>query len=997
MSLIHYKFKAAKDYNSLTFDGLSISLFELKRDILIDNKLKGSDFDIIISNAQTNEDYYDDTQLIPKNTSVYVRRVPAKPGGTNAQQYLTAGAPVTAGGQSSKRIMNNRGGMNPLPVPETEPTELGLSMPLSLDGVLPGESEEDKLKALFDQSSMQWDQQLQPTVTSQNYKNYQGNSYRNAPPQGKPLSANYICHRCGIRGHYVQNCPTIGDKTLNQPKVRRTTGIPRSFLKNIDSIPEGKGAMITNDGALVVAQTNDAAWKKFQLNQRGSGFSAEELRESVPIPSGLGCSICNKLLCGAVSVPCCKKLFCHECISEELLNKAPASQFICPNCHARDIVPDGLIVEQKTRNQVDERLRLWAMEREGDLGDSDQENLIDRQENNDTSSSKFPDSEPQLFTPTTENEKSFEFNYGPGHQGDFGFHDSNLDSHRYNSDLGLEGQFITPPEPIPFEMPPLRWTPDGGISGHINIPPIEMLSNGGNLNSDFDHFAGRGRNRDRRDYRGSNQNEIYNRDRRNRHNEDRKRSFSPRRSPTPDRHASKRDTSRSGSYRRDRSASINDSRHNSRDNHSTYSQRNRLNEISTGDVDRSRHRNADNNYIKENRGRSRDNRMDSPPRRSRHSRPRSKENRSISPRPRGGRQSRSVSRTGKDSSTRRRKTPSRSCSPNGKEVFNRRKSHSRSRSRETKFTRGRRNSSRSRSKENRVALPKERKVRRSRSHSKNRSSRRSVERVKTVSHGEDSRQHRRDVSLRRSHPSSGPRYQSISPELRRSRNLDGDKHSKPDTSKSRVRDISMDRSKDPDSSRRHRSDDSGSKTKSSSRSNRDSDLHEHNNSKASYDNHHRSPIGSSHCSENRSDKSISIKNASSKRGYKESEEKSDYRLESSRRSPLRSSRIAASPSPNDNGHQYDDSHGGSDSRAPISDRLGKKKDTSAQGTDILSRIGPTRDRSLTSRIGGRVDLNSQSAEASQSKRRRNRNKSDRMLSPELPQQSIRIAHISKRS
>lgn len=55
MSLIHYKFKSAKDYNTITFDGLTISLFELKRDILIDSKLKGSDFDIIISNAQSEE------------------------------------------------------------------------------------------------------------------------------------------------------------------------------------------------------------------------------------------------------------------------------------------------------------------------------------------------------------------------------------------------------------------------------------------------------------------------------------------------------------------------------------------------------------------------------------------------------------------------------------------------------------------------------------------------------------------------------------------------------------------------------------------------------------------------------------------------------------------------------------------------------------------------------------------------------------------------------
>jgi hypothetical protein len=55
MSLIHYKFRAAKDFSSITFEGLSLSLFELKKEILLAKKLKGTDFDIVISNAQTNE------------------------------------------------------------------------------------------------------------------------------------------------------------------------------------------------------------------------------------------------------------------------------------------------------------------------------------------------------------------------------------------------------------------------------------------------------------------------------------------------------------------------------------------------------------------------------------------------------------------------------------------------------------------------------------------------------------------------------------------------------------------------------------------------------------------------------------------------------------------------------------------------------------------------------------------------------------------------------
>lgn len=102
---------------------------------------------------------------------------------------------------------------------------------------------------------MQWSQPASNHPSGA--KGANGHRFRTVAPQGIPTSANYICHRCGVKGHFVQNCPSVGDRKAEQPKVKRTTGIPRSFLKNVESIPEGKGAMITSDGALVVAQTNE--------------------------------------------------------------------------------------------------------------------------------------------------------------------------------------------------------------------------------------------------------------------------------------------------------------------------------------------------------------------------------------------------------------------------------------------------------------------------------------------------------------------------------------------------------------------------------------------------------------------------------------------------------------------------------------------------------------------------------------------------------------------
>ena len=57
MSCIHYKFKSSLKYDTLTFDGLHISLAELKKLISQNKKVSGriGEFDLRVTNAQTNE------------------------------------------------------------------------------------------------------------------------------------------------------------------------------------------------------------------------------------------------------------------------------------------------------------------------------------------------------------------------------------------------------------------------------------------------------------------------------------------------------------------------------------------------------------------------------------------------------------------------------------------------------------------------------------------------------------------------------------------------------------------------------------------------------------------------------------------------------------------------------------------------------------------------------------------------------------------------------
>ena len=56
MSSIHYKFRSLKDYDTYTFEGAGVPVWELKQEIINAKKLnRATDFDLIISNAQTNQ------------------------------------------------------------------------------------------------------------------------------------------------------------------------------------------------------------------------------------------------------------------------------------------------------------------------------------------------------------------------------------------------------------------------------------------------------------------------------------------------------------------------------------------------------------------------------------------------------------------------------------------------------------------------------------------------------------------------------------------------------------------------------------------------------------------------------------------------------------------------------------------------------------------------------------------------------------------------------
>ena len=175
------------------------------------------------------------------------------------------------------------------------------------------------------------------------------------------------------QGHWIQDCPTNNDREFdNRPRIKRTTGIPRSMLKAVETPNSGEltqGVMVTPEGGYVVAQPDlyvhlviseffffwggvidfllaRASWQK-QVS-RPRGLTAAEVREKVPSDPLLTCPIDNKLFRDAVKTPCCGTLYCEECVQTHLLER----DFICPNCSKKMASLDKLLVDKPTRTLV---------------------------------------------------------------------------------------------------------------------------------------------------------------------------------------------------------------------------------------------------------------------------------------------------------------------------------------------------------------------------------------------------------------------------------------------------------------------------------------------------------------------------------------------------------------------------------------------------------------------------------------------------------------------
>ncbi|KIW74115.1 hypothetical protein Z517_12525 [Fonsecaea pedrosoi CBS 271.37] len=339
-SYVYFKFKSQKEPQRVTIDGPHTDVWNLKREIINISRLgDGTDFDLKIYKENSNEEYTDDTEIIPKDSTVLARRLPASaPGKGRAARYVSGKPPVSAKPTAANIAAKPR-----------KPVDMAKAM-----------TEQEKLQAMLQFTDAQW-QQKQEEMSHETRVPMQGKPFNKKAniPEGEPPHG-YICYRCGKKGHWIQACPTNDDASYdNKNRIKRTTGIPRSMLKKIDQADIDKlddsqrqNLMVNAEGEYVFAQADEKAWRKHleQVKAAEAAQKKEQIGDKELQDRGLECSIDKRLFVDPMKTPCCGKTYCHVCIENALLE----NDLTCPGCETENISLERLEPDEEMKDKIKE-------------------------------------------------------------------------------------------------------------------------------------------------------------------------------------------------------------------------------------------------------------------------------------------------------------------------------------------------------------------------------------------------------------------------------------------------------------------------------------------------------------------------------------------------------------------------------------------------------------------------------------------------------------------
>jgi len=387
MSTIYWKFKNTKtEFSSITFDSTHVSILDLKRAIIKQKKLQQSThqpFDLSITNAHTGVEYTDETGPIPRNLAVIVRRLPAA-----RNQHRKLWSPLqnnsiiaTADNISKKQIQT---------ISERLNQEFGPA--LFNDAAQTAAATTDHNVNAVESETMgiidMMNRRMNSTTTAapmggmrhHRPRRPMGGSggHHGGPNDGKPSYRSqrgdpppgYVCHRCHVSGHWIQDCPTNGDPKFD--KKHRSQNMRMNLPVPKPATPE----KVSGDNQTVDVPTQQVivGRKCYQIPTNVyESFNGDhsKIKAYIEISSGAHpslqssqggdqqdsrwkCDICTDYYRDAQYTPCCKASYCNECIRQKITSNPTEIQ--CPSCEAL-FASNGLHKNINLQAKVDKIVR----------------------------------------------------------------------------------------------------------------------------------------------------------------------------------------------------------------------------------------------------------------------------------------------------------------------------------------------------------------------------------------------------------------------------------------------------------------------------------------------------------------------------------------------------------------------------------------------------------------------------------------------------------------
>nr|TKV96249.1 hypothetical protein SEVIR_9G417500v2 [Setaria viridis] len=199
---VYYRYKSGVQTFSVPVAAPSVSVADLKNLILRTarhghgrTRGRGPRETVALYDERTGEEYTDGSALIPRSSTVLVRRVAGPP----AEAITVASSP---------------------PPPPEATTRGGTPSDSAVTSSSSAEDDETRaISAVIDAAELKWEGH-HPCQGGRCYGHRGGLEGRAAPPAG------YVCHRCRVPGHFIQHCPTNGDPRYDLGRVSSNTNLP---------------------------------------------------------------------------------------------------------------------------------------------------------------------------------------------------------------------------------------------------------------------------------------------------------------------------------------------------------------------------------------------------------------------------------------------------------------------------------------------------------------------------------------------------------------------------------------------------------------------------------------------------------------------------------------------------------------------------------------------------------------------------------------------------